>query len=464
MTRQNQLHYTFSIIILAGSLILFNPFLLFFQNDDFIHIPLSAKGIWLQHGSFRPVAELFIRIDFLLWEKTAWGYHLTNLLLHIFCSLILYLFSKEIFTTIVPAKQVQTTAIATTTLFYVYGMHSEAVFWILGRSAILAGIFSLLFLYFYLKLQDSFYNYLGCFFFYWLALLTYESAWMLLIYAVMLSMKRSVKRKSIFPSDSKFLIVLLISFISYLLMRLFFTGNILGEYLSAGLLKGDISFLVRNFFLLITRNFLPPLFSGIFILTGFAAIYLTTTIFLKRMKNEDKKNLLFLVFLLLLSNLPYIGLGVDSYGTESERFLYFPSIFSCCILSFIIFNTRIRIAIKNLVYSLLILFHFLALQQAAKNYREAGSVVVQTLNEIKGLEDETKLSVISLPQNQKGAYIFRKGLQEMCDWYDLKIKVNVISHKYELIKLNLPLKIHKSPAGMKGKKTFYYTDSTLIIY
>src|SRR5262245_14700523 len=73
-----------SLLIATLALYCYNPFAFYFQNDDFIHIPLSQKGVLLQHNTFRPVCDISIMLDYWLWGKSAWGYHLTNLLLHIF--------------------------------------------------------------------------------------------------------------------------------------------------------------------------------------------------------------------------------------------------------------------------------------------------------------------------------------------------------------------------------------------
>ena len=60
MLKQN--HLVYLILLAAGitALFLYNPLLLYFQNDDTIHIPLSRDGVLLQHNTFRPVCDISI--------------------------------------------------------------------------------------------------------------------------------------------------------------------------------------------------------------------------------------------------------------------------------------------------------------------------------------------------------------------------------------------------------------------
>src|SRR5437867_625127 len=97
MFHTNKIYILLSVVIVAVALYCYNPFALYFQNDDFIHIPLSANGVLLQHNTFRPVCDISIMLDYWLWGKTASGYHLTNLVLHIIACVVLFYFLKLVF-------------------------------------------------------------------------------------------------------------------------------------------------------------------------------------------------------------------------------------------------------------------------------------------------------------------------------------------------------------------------------
>lgn len=140
-----QKHFIYFILIAAAiiALFLYNPWLLYFQNDDLVHIPLSRDGVLLQHNSFRPICDLSMMLDYKLYGKNAAGYHLTNLILHLLNSILVFiavtLFAKKY----LPHTDKTFTAFVTTVLFWIYMNHSEPVFWILGRSAMLGMLFFL---------------------------------------------------------------------------------------------------------------------------------------------------------------------------------------------------------------------------------------------------------------------------------------------------------------------------------
>jgi hypothetical protein len=62
---------------------LYRPFNLYFLADDFLHIPESAKNIWLQRNSLRPIGNIFLHEDYWFSNKNVLGYHIPNLLLPI---------------------------------------------------------------------------------------------------------------------------------------------------------------------------------------------------------------------------------------------------------------------------------------------------------------------------------------------------------------------------------------------
>lgn len=153
------------LIAVAAGFWLFNPFPLYFLNDDFIHIPLSRDGIFFQRHSFRPVCDLSIRIDYLLWRKKAFGYHITNLFLHVIDSVLVGVLSIQLFKKYTNIAAV-TGGICTAVLFFIYPFHSESIFWIIGRSGSLGALFFLPAIIFYLRrLEGLRYSILSILFF-----------------------------------------------------------------------------------------------------------------------------------------------------------------------------------------------------------------------------------------------------------------------------------------------------------
>ena len=86
--------FLFAALAAIAGLYLYRPFNLYFLADDFLHIPESAKNIWLQRNSLRPIGNISLHIDNWVSQKNPLGYHITNLLLHVANTWLVFIFSK----------------------------------------------------------------------------------------------------------------------------------------------------------------------------------------------------------------------------------------------------------------------------------------------------------------------------------------------------------------------------------
>src|SRR5574341_1373634 len=75
---------------------------------------------------YRPLSLLSFMADFNLWRLNPWGYHLTNIILHVLNSVMSYFLMR--------AYVSQTTALSGSVLFAVHPIHTEAVTYISGRA------------------------------------------------------------------------------------------------------------------------------------------------------------------------------------------------------------------------------------------------------------------------------------------------------------------------------------------
>lgn len=91
----------------------------------------------------RPIAALSFALDFALWRLNPWGFHLTSLLLHLLCTLLVVGLGRALFKN-------SLAAFAAGALFAVHPGHGEAVVAFLGRSDLLATAFCILAALFYL--------------------------------------------------------------------------------------------------------------------------------------------------------------------------------------------------------------------------------------------------------------------------------------------------------------------------
>src|SRR5207249_9369578 len=102
-------------------------------------------------------------VDFQLFGLEPFGYHLTNLILHLTCTALLFLIAERLAGSVL-------VAFITSTLFGVHTLHVESVAWISERKDVLygAGFLGALYLYVsHLRTEKRFSTY------YWAALLVF---------------------------------------------------------------------------------------------------------------------------------------------------------------------------------------------------------------------------------------------------------------------------------------------------
>lgn len=105
-----------------------------------------VEGDITKLGYYRPVVTLSYFIEYHLWGKNPFGYHLVNLLLHAAMAGLVYLLSREFMKRWLPR-------FAAALLFAVHPVHAESVAPIWGRTDLLCGLFFLLALFFFLRVR-----------------------------------------------------------------------------------------------------------------------------------------------------------------------------------------------------------------------------------------------------------------------------------------------------------------------
>ncbi|MCK5305699.1 MAG: tetratricopeptide repeat protein [Candidatus Omnitrophica bacterium] len=132
--------------------------------------------------AYRPLQILTYMFDYSLWGLNHFGFHLTNILLHILTALAVYWFVTILFDD-------RLLSLITGLLFAVHPIHTEAVCYISGRADPLSALFILLSFIFYAKLEKkkNFFSEILIFVFYILALLSRESSLILPLLIILYS-------------------------------------------------------------------------------------------------------------------------------------------------------------------------------------------------------------------------------------------------------------------------------------
>jgi len=398
-----------SVLLLVCFLIIANPFLYFFLNDDFIHIPLAANGDFIQGSFYRPLSNLSIWLDYKLWGFNAAGYHLSNILIHLVNTLLIFLVGRKIFSLNSDARSSSLKSVLSALLFLIYAYHSEPVFWIIGRGGSLAALFFLLAFLFYLKSwSGSVYYYILSLLLFLAGLFAYEIIWCYPAVVAIFTIRFSSERKQ-GPRIAGVVIV----FVLFLLFKFFFTGSLSGSYELGALKNFRLVNLFYNFNTLFARSFLPPMKNSVLFLTLYLSLLLSLFAALIKFRKQSKV-LIVLFSCVGLCVLPVVSLGVDTHDSESERFIYLATAFAIFFIVELLFQFKKFVVAIACIF--LLVFHSYELAKAAGTYKFSGMVTRKSLECISVSRKDTIIA-INVPTQYQGALIFRIGLPEALEWF-----------------------------------------------
>ena len=103
-----------------------------------------AAGAQTQSNFYRPIQTLTYMFDHSIWGLDVRGYHLTNIFLHLLAAACVYWFITLLFAN-------PKLSLVSSVLFVVHPVMTEAVCYISGRADLLAGVFMLLSIIYYIK-------------------------------------------------------------------------------------------------------------------------------------------------------------------------------------------------------------------------------------------------------------------------------------------------------------------------
>jgi hypothetical protein len=419
-----KIHITFYGTLFLAALILFvfiaNPANYYFLNDDFVHIPLASQKRFIRSGLLRPLSDFTLWMDYTIWHQNAFGYHLTNSLIHLANSILVFFVCRNLFHCFAgfDRHEILKRSALSATLFLIYAYHSESIFWIIGRGASLCTLFFLTSLFFYLKGKNTVLNYVVSLLSFFIGLLAYETIWVFPLIVSMMHM--FALKRNIWHVAGVWAV-----FLIYMVLRFWIAPVSSGDYQLGVLNNLNFFKLFYNYNALLARCFLPPAESNMLFLCSYAGLTVVLIFICIKWRNDTM--LLFSIICLLLSLLPVVFLGIDTHDTESERFIYLGSFFAILFLVQTFSHLCSRIALP--MGLALLLSHAYLLYNAASHYRIASTITKQSLQCIPTHKLYNNIYTINLPTQYKGALIFRSGLKEAIFWInDVQLKrVKIVS-------------------------------------
>ena len=95
------------------------------------------QQIFLAGHYYRPITSVTFIVDSILGEQSYFIYHLTNFLIHLFASILIFLIVENLGYSLI-------TSLTTALFFALNPIHINAVGWIAGRGDLFAAFFSVL--------------------------------------------------------------------------------------------------------------------------------------------------------------------------------------------------------------------------------------------------------------------------------------------------------------------------------
>ncbi|QEC40226.1 hypothetical protein [Pseudobacter ginsenosidimutans] len=412
-----------------------------FLSDD--HLVLLKTGVEQQlnvDGFFRPLSDITLWLTFRLFGINPLPYYLFQVLLHALNAVMLLRYcSKMMLRCQVSDDKVFLIALLASVLFLVYPFHNEAIAWILGRGALMAGSFAIAAMLALVSNREPSVKIAVIAACYFIGMTAYETIIILPLMVVvqMIIMKEPAKQVL------NMLIALVISFALHAWLRIEVSGAFLGGY-GEGFFQeagGDKLMVVLKS---AGRVLLPPSDNSRMMMIRFAValIMVGGVLFIawKRTRKEVVSRRFFYVhlFCFAVAMLVPMWLGVSTRTSESDRFLYLPSFFFCSVLAFGLVHFFRQAKQRVIIVALLLFVMVALLEENNANWKRASGAVRQLMGEVKKAAAlPGRLLVVNLPGETNGAYIFRVGFEEAIRLYQYdssKVKVvNTLSRDEELM-------------------------------
>ncbi len=392
---------------LAGvALVVFLPTLHWpLLSDDYDMVWGTGKGwgTW-RHGFFRPVSFLSFRIIHVLAGDGAIAHRAFNLFVHTWNAFLVFFLTRSFFQ---DRPNAGTAAWTAALLFVVYPFHQEAIVWCVGRYPSMATLFMLV----ALVAVGSGTRWLVRFALvqtcYVVAVLTYEIAFCLPVLVLLMLRSRNEALRTWVIGFAMVTGALLAG-------RWMIAGNLSSGYLQTLFQHEALTYALaapKTLF----RLFLPPcenarsqFLRALLLFVGLGLLGWRSKGWFQR-PSTRQVIVLVLTMLIFSSWLAFVG-GVSTRTSESDRFLYLPSVFLCIVIGILLAQISDRRWRWSVAGSLLVIFLF-ALRANHRNWAIASEISTRTIDGIEREGTSGPLVVNDLPDEYEGAFIFRHGVR-----------------------------------------------------
>lgn len=400
-----------------------STFDIFFMSDDFdfLGIVAPAQSVFVIFeplvGRFvRPLVVLMYYGNFHSAGLSLWGYHLWTVIPHLLSAWLVYLVARRL-----NREDEHPWPFLIGLLFLLFAGHSEAVSWPAGIADPILTVFLLAAFLFYLRAleQGASSGWLAAMFVTVLVGTQAKEMWVvfpgvLVVHAVAFGVwrdRQAARRAAIAIGGAAVLVG------AYLVMRHLVFGSVAGGYSGLGLsLHAGLWHSQARAFVL--RCFLPahPVTARVWLERWDLLVWPAIAIAVLWLGRGPRlRAIVFAGGAMIVALAPVLPLTISVSSTESERFTYLPTVFSCMFMVWVI-----AAVVRNRVAAVALCLmatgiHAVGLARSNRIWEASGTLTRQILDSFAtevqqhDPDDRAMIFLLNLPDNVAGAYAFRNG-------------------------------------------------------
>jgi hypothetical protein len=440
VSKEKKISRPFLVIFFLFVLVNIPSFNCGFFSDDFINLKKAEISSVFDINSytinefFNPFAFLFQKLEFFIFSDHYVYYQLVN-----YCLMFLLLLTvQKIMLTVsglIESKKFKLVAYSSTLILCLLPYNTEVFNWYSSQHYLCATLLFLVAILFYLEARikkNSSLIYISS----GLFLLSLGFKEITIIFPLIILILDLFLFKKRLEETLKFQIILVIILIVYFLLRKLFVGNFIGGYGSEVHLNMNPRILFTNLLAYFSKFFFFHRYvnKGIRVFFYFMIPILGIILFIK--KKSTIKTVFILTVLFVVSLLPVVNLETSFlHSIQSDRYGFLPGILVATIFGYIVSSIYLKILEKGTILRLfsngMFLFLGVLLMSATLrtnlSWRRASAVRDDYKLFIKNnVHNNSIITIVNIPDNYEGVYIFRNGFDKFQNVENNKLKVNYL--------------------------------------
>jgi len=387
-------------------------------------------------GSYNPVSSLWVNALFVVFGAQSLPFHVASALLNGMNAWLVTLIAYQILCLRHRENERKQRGISLFAgfIFLVWPTHVEAVAWLASVPHLLAALFFLASLYWFIEwyTRGTRVHLVLSVFSALLAFMSKESAILLpFIFLAFVLWFRAAGTKQKQGSTVRVFVAYFFSAIAFGFLRFAATGVVFGSYAEPSFIVRPLTWLhtgLTFFEEMLTMGFGRAAWSAAFFTNpmkiGIFAV--VVALLVCGYVWEKSKDGFFFLICFFLSLVPFIPLGFNRIVSDGERYTYLPSVFFLIALSCLLSSRRKRIMIMTGIFIFAIATF--ATVQRSGYWREAGSLAAMIIRETSEQEaraPESEFVFILAPDTVNGAHVLRNGLAQALSFRSPEIEHSV---------------------------------------